>query len=151
MALGIYFLPQLAKLKTYIEIRREINNTALIVVPIVILMAVCVYLLRDLVITILFTEQFRGARDLFAIQLVGDVLKIASWLYAYPMISRGATKWFVGSEMFFAVLLVVITSILVPHLNTQGANIAYLINYAFYFIFVLTAMKYIVRDNNGNG
>ena len=39
MALGIYFLPQLSKLKSYIEIRREINSAALIIVPLVIIMA----------------------------------------------------------------------------------------------------------------
>ena len=37
----------------------------------------------------------------FAIQLSGDVIKIAAWLYAYPMVSRGATKWFVGTEIVF--------------------------------------------------
>src|SRR5690606_19523182 len=56
MALGIYFLPQLAKLKSYSDIRIEINNTAKIIVPLVILMALSVYIFRDLIITILFTE-----------------------------------------------------------------------------------------------
>ena len=109
-------------------------------------MAVGVYLFRDLAITILFTEKFRAARELFAIQLVGDVLKITSWLYAYPMISRGATKWFVSSEVFFAGSLVLLTSALVPHFETNGANIAYAINYIIYLVFVFFAMKYIIRD-----
>ncbi|HIH7005324.1 TPA: O-antigen flippase, partial [Enterobacter hormaechei] len=52
MALGIYFLPQLAKLKTYAEIRREINGTVLVIIPIVIFMALFVYFMRDLAITI---------------------------------------------------------------------------------------------------
>lgn len=147
MALGIYFLPQLAKLKTYKEIRKEINSTALIIVPIVIFMALFVYLVRDFAITILFTEKFRDARELFGIQLIGDVLKISSWLYAYPMLSRGATKWFVSSEIFFAVSLVLMTAIFVPYYKTDGANIAYMINYCVYFVFVFTMMKYIIRDN----
>lgn len=146
MALGIYFLPQLAKLKTYAEIRREINGTALVIIPIVIFMALFVYFTRDLAITILFTEKFREARELFCIQLIGDVLKISSWLYAYPMISRGATKWFVGSEVFFSVSLVFMTAIFVPYYKTDGANIAYMVNYCLYFIFVFSMMKYIIRD-----
>ncbi|HIH6831201.1 TPA: O-antigen translocase, partial [Enterobacter hormaechei] len=146
MALGIYFLPQLAKLKTYAEIRREINGTVLVIIPIVIFMALFVYFMRDLAITILFTEKFREARELFGIQLIGDVLKISSWLYAYPMISRGATRWFVGSEIFFAISLVVMTAIFVPQFKTDGANIAYMINYIIYFFFVFTAMKYILGN-----
>lgn len=147
MALGIYFLPQLAKLSSYREIRKEINNTAKVVVPIVILMAIAVFVFRDLVITILFTEKFRSARDLFAIQLAGDVIKITSWLYAYPMISRGATKWFVGSEVCFSCTLVILTAVLVPHYQTNGVNIAYAFNYIMYLMFVFCAMKHIVRDD----
>lgn len=150
MALGIYFLPQLAKLKSYAEIRNEINGTAKIIIPIVILMALSVYLLRDVVITVLFTEKFRAARELFGIQLVGDVIKITSWLYAYPMISRGTTKWFVGSEMFFSLTLVIMTALLVPVYKTDGANMAYMINYIVYLMFVYFGMKYIVRDEKGN-
>ncbi|HIH7031320.1 TPA: O-antigen flippase, partial [Enterobacter hormaechei] len=128
------------------EIRREINGTVLVIIPIVIFMALFVYFMRDLAITILFTEKFREARELFGIQLIGDVLKISSWLYAYPMISRGATRWFVGSEIFFAISLVVMTAIFVPQFKTDGANIAYMINYIIYFFFVFTAMKYILGN-----
>lgn len=39
-------------------------------------MALSIYLFRDLVITVLFTEQFRSARELFLLQLVGDVIKL---------------------------------------------------------------------------
>lgn len=148
MALGIYFLPQLSKLKSYLEIRREINSAALIIVPLVIIMACIVYFSRDIAITILFTEKFREARELFGFQLIGDVLKISSWLYAYPMISRGATKWFVASEIFFAASLALLAAVLVPHYSTDGANIAYVINYSLYFIFVFTMMKYIIRDGH---
>jgi len=146
MALGIYFLPQLAKLKSYSDIRIEINNTAKIIVPLVILMALSVYIFRDLIITILFTEKFRPARELFGVQLIGDVIKITSWLYAYPMISRGTTKWFVASEVFFSLSLIIMTATLVPMYKTDGANLAYMFNYIIYLIFVYFCMKYIVRD-----
>ncbi|PXB03282.1 O-antigen translocase [Pectobacterium carotovorum] len=129
VALSTYFLPKLATLKGVGNIRKEINQTALIVIPIVALMAICVYFFRDVVITILFTEAFRAARDLFAIQLVGDVMKIICWLYAYPMLSRGATKWFVAIEIFLSITLFIFTWLFVPVFSTQGANIAYLANY----------------------
>ena len=96
----------------------------------------------------MFNEKFREARELFGFQLIGDVLKISSWLYAYPMISRGATKWFVASEIFFAASLALLAAVLVPHYSTDGANIAYVINYSLYFIFVFTMMKYIIRDGH---
>ncbi|UAN39416.1 MULTISPECIES: O-antigen translocase [unclassified Enterobacter] len=141
MALSAYYLPRLSKISDYYSIKHEIWNTAKIIIPIVIIMAITIYLLRDVVITVLFTEQFRNARDLFGIQLMGDVVKIASWLYAFPMIARNATKWFVASEVFFSATLVVMSYYFILHFGIQGANIAYLLNYTLYFIFVVTNLK----------
>ena len=137
IALSTYYLPTLSTLKGVKSIRSEINQTAKIIIPIATVMALGVYFFRDLTISVLFTEEFRSARELFAIQLVGDVIKITSWLYAYPMLSRGATKWFVSTEIVFSVTLVALTYIFVPLYSTQGANISYAVNYTLYLIFTL--------------
>ncbi|KGA24617.1 hypothetical protein AO825_11695 [Pectobacterium brasiliense] len=137
IALSTYYLPKLSTLKGVENIRAEINQTAKIIIPIAAIMALGVYLFRDLAISLLFTEAFRSARELFAIQLIGDVIKITSWLYAYPMLSRGATKWFVFSEVIFSFTFFVLAWLLIPFYSTQGANIAYAVNYLFYFIFCM--------------
>ncbi|WP_171998136.1 O-antigen translocase [Cronobacter sp. JZ38] len=144
LGLGTYFLPKLAKLSDYKEIRKEINGTLLVVIPVICLMAIIIYFLRDTAITILYTEKFRPARELFLIQLVGDVIKIASWIYAYPMIARGTAKWFIGSEIFFSTMLVVLSTVFIPFYHASGANLAYLINYCLYFMFMLCFFKKII-------
>ncbi|MGP1719229.1 O-antigen translocase [Shewanella frigidimarina] len=141
MALGTYYLPRLASLVGVELIIKEINKTAKIIIPIVIVMSVIVYLLRDVAISLLFTEEFRSARDLFAVQLSGDVIKIASWLYAYPMLSRGATKWFIGTEITFSLLFVLLAYSFIPALGVKGASVAYLVNYSLCLIYVLFNCK----------
>ncbi|EHH0795224.1 O-antigen translocase [Vibrio vulnificus] len=141
MALGTYYLPKLSTINSVNEIVKEINKTTITILPIVIFLAVSVYIFRDFVISILFTEEFYGARELFSIQLTGDVVKIASWLYAYPMLSRGAVKWFVGSEVIFSILLVVLSYFFIGELGLKGAPLAYLVNYILYFIFVYLNVK----------
>ncbi|WP_370451519.1 O-antigen translocase [Buttiauxella sp. B2] len=141
MALGVYFLPRLSTIDSATEIKNEINNTAIVIIPIVTLLAVLVYLTRDIAISILFTKEFSPARDLFFIQLLGDVVKVASWLYAYPMLSRKATKWFVGTEVIFSISWVVFTLIFVSKIGVHGANYAYLFNYILYFLFVFCNVK----------
>lgn len=137
IALSTYYLPRLSSLSSNIDaVIREINKTAKIIIPIVTALAFIVYFLRDFVIWILFTNNFSPARELFSIQLIGDVVKITSWLYAYPMLSQGATKWFISSEIIFAIFLVLLGYLFIPIYGPQGANIAYLINYSLYFIFV---------------
>lgn len=136
IALSTYYLPRLSTLTGVIQIKAEINRTALVVIPIVIIMASVIYLLRDFAISILFTNEFNDSRRLFLFQLCGDTLKISSWLYAFPMLSRGATKWFVSSEILFSISFVVLVSFLVGSYGVIGANMAYLLNYLLYFFFV---------------
>lgn len=138
MSLGTYYLPKLASLKNKEEVITEIKQTAIVIMPIVIILAIVIYILRDFAISLLFTDEFKEARNLFLFQLCGDVVKILAWLYAYPMLSSGASRWYIGSEVFFSLSFVFLAWILIPIYNVQGANIAYLLNYTFYFCFVYT-------------
>ncbi len=145
MALGTYYLPRLASLHGVDSIVREIHKTASVVIPMVSIMALGVYLFRDVAISLLFTDEFRSARDLFAIQLTGDVIKIATWLFAYPMLSRGATKWFMGTEILFSLSFVILTYFFVSKMGLKGATIAYLVNYLICFIITFLNVKKFAR------
>ncbi|PKQ80456.1 O-antigen flippase [Aeromonas sobria] len=145
MALGTYYLPRLASLHGVDSIVREIHKTASVVIPMVSIMALGVYLLRDVAISLLFTDEFRSARDLFAIQLTGDVIKIATWLFAYPMLSRGATKWFMGTEILFSLSFVILTYFFVSKMGLKGATISYLVNYLICFIITFLNLKKFAR------
>lgn len=141
MALSTYYLPKLASLRGVNAIVSEVHKTALIIIPIVIIMALTIYLFRNVIIWLLFTPEFQPASNLFAIQLCGDIMKISSFLYAYPMISRGATKWFISSEITCAFIFVSLSYILTPMFGVIGVPIAYLINYIIYFLFVFFNVK----------
>lgn len=145
MALATYFLPRLSSLVGVATIVSEIRRTTLIVLPVVTTLALLVYLSRDLIISLLFTEAFRDSRELFAVQLCGDVIKIVSWLYAYPMLSRGAVKWYVGSELVFSVAFVVFAYVLILNLGVAGATWAYLLTYCLYFVFGYSFVRYFAR------
>lgn len=145
MALGTYYLPRLASLHGVDSIVREIHKTASVVIPMVSIMALGVYFLRDVAISLLFTDEFRSARDLFAIQLTGDVIKIATWLFAYPMLSRGATKWFMGTEILFSLSFVILTYFFVSKMGLKGATVSYLVNYLICFIITFLNLKKFAR------
>lgn len=145
VSLATYFLPRLSKLESYADIRNEIISTARIVMPLVITLALGIYLSRDFIISLLFSSDFYPARDLFSIQLTGDTVKILAWLVAFPMISRGAAKWFIGTEIVFAISLPLLTYLLVDEHGVKGAVMAYLISYLIYLTLVSTNLKRIVK------
>ena len=150
IALSTYFLPKLATLNGTEDVLNEIQNTAKVVMPIVIVLAIAVYLLRDIAISLVFTDEFRPARNLFAVQLVGDVIKILAWLYAYPMLSHGATKWFVATEVFFSSSFILLAFLLVNKYGVSGANWAYVLNYAMYFIVLFLIIPQMLKSRNLN-
>jgi len=145
IALSTYYLPNLSKLVSADAILRDVNKTAALVIPIAIILAILIYLFRDLIITILFTKEFHSSRDLFLIQLLGDIIKVGSWLYAYPMLSRGATRWYISTEIIFSISFVLLALIFVSNFGVHGANLAYLINYTAYFLFIVVNFKRIVK------
>ncbi|MGL6369299.1 O-antigen translocase [Aeromonas hydrophila] len=145
MALGTYYLPRLSSLNNVTAIKAEIIGTAKIIMPLVAISAGGVYLCRDIAISLLFTSTFSPARELFSIQLVGDVIKIASWLVAYPMLSRGAVKWFVSTEIIFSLSFVILSWLFIVHIGVNGVNIAYALNYALYFLFFVVNFDKIAK------
>ena len=144
IALSTYYLPKLSQLSDADSIMEEVTSTAKIIVPIVSLIAAMVYAFRDILIHILFTSEFSEARDLFSIQLCGDVVKITAWLYAFPMLSRCAVKWYLFTEIFFGIMFVALSYILIPIFLLNGANYAYLISYIFYAIIIITNVRRIL-------
>ncbi|MQJ99389.1 oligosaccharide flippase family protein [Escherichia coli] len=146
MGLSVYYLPRLSSLYDHNSLVREVKSVASIVLPIVSLMAVAVYILRDFSISLLYTEQFREARELFKIQLIGDVIKVISWVYAYPMIAKKSTKLFVFTEIVFTITLVLLSYCFIKKYGVHGANLAYVLNYILYFICVYILLNKAMKN-----
>ncbi|AWH89664.1 O-antigen translocase [Limnobaculum parvum] len=138
IALSTYVIPKLSLLKNPIVIKKEVAVLMKNILPIVVLMAAGIYFMRDICITLLFTEEFRAARELFLYQLIGDVIKVAAFIYAYPILTQGKTKIYIISEVLFSFGFVILSLIFVKLYGAQGANIGYMINYILYFIFAFT-------------
>jgi PST family polysaccharide transporter len=142
LALSTYLLPKLSSIRSLDELNKETFYSGAIIMPLVILMALLIYLLRDQILQIAFSSSFSNASELFPIQLIGDVLKIASWLYSFRMISHCFFKQFIISEVFFSISFVALAHYFIQTHGVDGANIAYSINY---FIYLLFCIFYIQR------
>lgn len=89
---SVYYLSRLSELTNPSELRYEIVKSYKVIVPMLLTGLVSVYLLRGLVIRVLFTSEFLPMENLFFWQLLGDFFKICSWLLAYLMIAKSLTK-----------------------------------------------------------
>lgn len=75
---SVYLLPTLSRLTQKSDITKEIVKSLKFVLPAVAVASFMVWLLRDFAIWLLFSDKFVAMRDLFAWQLVGDVLKVGA-------------------------------------------------------------------------
>ena len=132
--LSVYYLPRLSELLAIDDIKKEVYLGYKVIFPAALFGAVMVYLLRDWIIELLFTDAFLPMRELFLWQMIGDSLKIGSWILAYLMLSKAMTKLFIVTEIVFSVLLIVLTYLFTKIFGFEGVSIAYLVNYAIYWI-----------------
>lgn len=132
--LSVYFLPRFSEISDGAELRREVLKGYRFVIPVVAVSASALYLLREPLVTALLSAQFLPLVDVLGIQLVGDALKICSWVMAFTMVSHAQTRTFVITELVFTGLLVALTLALTPRFGLQGAAAAYALTYAAYGI-----------------
>lgn len=131
--LGVYYLPRLAELTHLDEIKKEVYLGYKFIFPLAVVGGLSVYLLRDWIIALLFSQAFLPMRDLFLWQMIGDSLKIGSWILAYLMLSKAMTKLFVLTEIIFTLSFVCLTYICTQIFGFEGVSLAYLLNYAVYW------------------
>lgn len=134
VTLSVYYLPRLSELSAIRDIKKEVYLGYKFIFPVALLGAMLVYLLRDWIIGLLFTDAFLPMRDLFLWQMIGDSLKIGSWILAYLMLSKAMTKLFIVTEIIFSISLVILTYLFTNIFGFEGVSIAYLVNYAIYWL-----------------
>ena len=132
--LGVYYLPRLAELTHLDEIKKEVYLGYKFIFPLAVIGGLSVYLLRDWIIALLFSQAFMPMRDLFLWQMIGDSLKIGSWILAYLMLAKAMTKLFVTTEILFALSSVGLTYLFTKLFGFEGVSIAHLVNYALYWL-----------------
>ncbi|EKN4773688.1 lipid III flippase WzxE [Yersinia enterocolitica] len=129
----VYLLPTLSRLKAKADISREILRSLKFVLPAVATASLIVWLLRDFAIWLLFSHQFTAMRDLFAWQLVGDVLKVGSYVFGYLVIAKASLRFYILTEVSQFLLLNGFAHWLIPMNGSLGAAQAYMATYIVYF------------------
>ncbi|AIR60235.1 O-antigen translocase [Cedecea neteri] len=130
---SVYLLPTLARLKEKSAITREIVRSLKFVLPAVAAASLTVWLLRDFAIWLLFSPKFSAMRDLFAWQLVGDVLKVGAYVFGYLVIAKASLRFYILTEISQFALLTGFSRWLIPAHGALGAAQAYMATYIVYF------------------
>ncbi|MBT2118311.1 O-antigen translocase [Dyella sp. LX-66] len=143
-AINVYYLPRLAAVREREELKRELGQAWRQLLPAAATLALLVYVAREWVTRALFTADFAAANALYGPQLIGDVIKIASFVLSYLMLAKAMTGLFVLSEFVFATSYLALVFVFTRWYGLPGAVYAFAVNYLFYLAFnLLVARRYL--------
>jgi PST family polysaccharide transporter len=127
-SLVTYFLPTISRLKLKKDISKELKRVVLFVMPIAIIASLGMYVLRDFIISILYTNDFSPMRELFLWQMIGNIIKVFGWVFGYVLVAKAMVKYTVSTEMIFASTFILLSMYCIDYYGLVGVTYAYAIN-----------------------
>ncbi len=140
MTLTVYYLPRFSEITIKSELRSELIKGYKLIVPVVFFLSLSMYLFRDFIVNILFNSDFLAMSELFKWQLIGDSLKIISWLLGYVLLGQALIRLFICAEIIFSGIFYILSVSLINEFGVVGVTYAHTVNYAAYFLFILFAL-----------
>ncbi|BBO60034.1 lipid III flippase WzxE [Mycoavidus sp. B2-EB] len=129
----VYLLPTLSRQKKRADLAHEIGRAQRFLLPLALAMSLSIWLLRDMVIALLFSADFRPMRNLFAWQLSGDIFKVGAYLFGYLIIAKASLRFYVLAEFTQFSLIILFSYWLIPMSGALGTVQAYAATYSVYF------------------
>jgi polysaccharide transporter, PST family len=144
-SLSVYYLPKLSEIQDKNELKKEVFYGFKIIMPIVISMSLCIYFLREYLILIAFSNEFMPMMNLFLWKMIGDIIKIASWLLGYVTLAKAMTKTFISLEIIGSISFVLLSIIFVNNFGLVGVTYAFSLNYLLYLIVMVFIFRRFTR------
>ena len=135
--MSLYFLPRFSEIESKSEFRREVFNFYKTIVPYFAGGLLVIYLLRSIIVPLIFSDDFQPTEELFAWQLLGDFVKVLSFVIAYQFIAKRMFWHFIIIEIFLVCMLYLTSIYLIDDYGVKGAVIAHFISYILFYGVVL--------------
>ncbi|RLJ67127.1 PST family polysaccharide transporter [Lacinutrix venerupis] len=135
--LALYILPRFSEINTIKGFRKEVFNFYKTIVPIFALILAVIYLLRNFIIQILFTNEFQPVEELFLWQLLGDFIKVLSMIITYQFLAKKMFWHYIIVEAFSVAVLYLTSIYFIDAFGVVGATIAHFATFVLHYGIVL--------------
>jgi len=128
-----YLIPTFSNLSGS-ELRKEVFKVWKFMLPVIIVIALTIYILRDFLINTLLDKKFFLINVLIGYQLLGDTVKMNAWVLGNILISKAKTKAFILFQIEWALVFSGLSYVLVSNFGFVGVSMAYFGTYLIHFI-----------------
>ncbi|MCT8963102.1 O-antigen translocase [Pseudomonas veronii] len=148
--LSFYFMPKASLLNENSKLSSLVFKCLLFVQAAFFLGALVLYLGRGFFITLLFSLEFSGLKDLIAYQLIGDFFKISSYVFGFIAVAKAATKLYIAAEIIQGGVFFGIATFLSSRVQgVESVMQAYMLTYIVYFVVsAVSTIVYLRRRGN---
>jgi PST family polysaccharide transporter len=140
-ALNTYYLPRLSEINEVRELKKELYDGYKFIIPLTISLCFFIFFLKEEILLVLFSEQFKSAEILFKWQLIGDFIKVCAFLFSYIMLAKALTKTYIFTEIIFSISFVLLSIIFINYHGILGTTYAYALNSFLYFLVIFYLIK----------
>ena len=138
---SLYILPKYATINTSFEFREETKKVYKSLVPLVIIGMILVYVFRNILIELIFTEAFLGMAILFKWQLAGDFVRFIANVLSYYFLAKKKINYFVSTQLIGLLMYYISSRYFLPSFGTEGVVIALFISNFIYLGSVLFILR----------
>lgn len=151
--MALYILPRFTEIDSHKEFRKEVFSFYKTILPLFAAILGIIYLSRSLLVTLLFTEEFRPIEDLFGYQILGDFMRVMSMVIAYKFLAKKMFTHFIIIEVFLFVIMYVSSIYLIDLYGLKGAVMGHCLSYFMHFaivILIFGSSLFGILNDNGN-
>ena len=141
-ALSVYYLPKLSEITDKDELQRELIQGYKFIIPIVIVLSLVIFSLKNFLILFLFTKEFLPMADLFMWQLIGDVFKVAGWILGMLLAAKAMVKIHMFTQVFFSFLFVGLAILFTQFYGLVGMSYAHALNYVIFLPYIFFVSRW---------
>lgn len=135
--IGVYVLPKFKNIQSKTEFKKKIKEIYKTTIPAFLVGLIILYFLRSLVVTVIFNEDFKPVENLFLWQLMGDFIKVLSYVIAYQFLAKQMFAHFIIIEIFLVVVMYFTSTFFIDYYGVRGAVLGHFFSYLMYFVIVL--------------
>lgn len=152
--LSLYYMPKLASINTDREFITELKSYFKVFVPLFLLMLIVIFFIKEIIVTVAFTEEFSSINQLLIWQLAGDFLRIITLAFGFQIVVKMMTKRYIVGEIIFNLSYFLLSIYLMKYNAVEGVLQAYFFANLITLLFILWIFKdlftkrFIEKENN---
>ncbi len=128
-----YLIPTFSEISGK-TLKKEVFKVWRLSIPSIIIITLAVYFLKDFIIPLLFSDEFILINSIILFHLLGDAIKVNSWVLGNILVAKANTKIFILFQIVWAIIFCSLVVILVKIYGFVGVSMAYFATYVLHFI-----------------